>query len=113
MRNPNRRIESRRPKGDEPFESGLSVFPSGTTSILFLRPLSAPDLFQKPGHVLAERLHRLNAFRVVFHFSGVSADPQVPVTGTRDDHLIDQEKIIHRTENMSGACTTDSNDGSP
>ena len=75
-----------------------------------LRPLLAADFFEKPGHVLAQSLHRLNAFRIVFHFSGVSTDSHVPVTGTRDHHLVDQEKIIHRTEDMSGARTTDSND---
>jgi hypothetical protein len=83
----------------------------GCTNGLLMRQRLAAGLFEKPSHVLAQRLHRLNTFRIVSYFSGVSTDAQIPVTGTRDNHLVDQKEIVHRTEDMGGARATDGDDG--
>jgi len=72
---------------------------------------SRVNLFEEPGHVLAQGFHRPDAFRIVFYFSWIPTDPHIPVTRARNDHLVEQEKIVHRTENMGGAGTTDSDDG--
>ncbi len=69
------------------------------------------NFFKKPGHVLAQGFHRLDTFRIIFHLSRVSADPHIPITGTRDDHLVDEEEEVHRAKNMGGACPADGNHG--
>ncbi len=70
----------------------------------------AMNFFKEPGHVLTEGAHDLDAFRIVFYFAGISTEPHIPIAGTRDDHLVDQEKIVHRAENMSGTGATDGDD---
>jgi len=55
---------------------------------------SRVNFFEEPGHVLTESLHRLDAFSVVFHFSGIATDPKIKMVGTRNNHLVDQEKIV-------------------
>ena len=52
------------------------------------------DLFKEPGHVLPQNLHGPNAFFIGCHIADFSTDAQIPVNGTRDDHLADGEKVV-------------------
>lgn len=82
---------------------------------LFCQELSCSDLIlelpHQPRHVLAEAFHGLDSLRVIIHLAGLSPDADVPVARSRDDHLINREKIIERVEYMDRARPPDSDYG--
>ncbi len=72
--------------------------------------ISAVNFFEEPGHVLTEGAHDLDAFSVVFYFPGISAKPHIPIVGTRDNHLVEEKKIVHRAKDMGGTGATNGDD---
>ena len=73
--------------------------------ILPLHPL------QQPGHVFTQNLHGPNALFVLFHPSPVETQTHVPIAGTRDDHLTDEEEVVDGIEDVDAACAPHGNDG--
>ena len=55
-------------------------------SCLFLYRIT--HFFQKPGHILPQDFHDVEAFLVLFHISGIQAHSHIPVTGAGHDHLV-------------------------
>ena len=50
---------------------------------------------EKPGHVDSQLPHGVDPFLVFLHFSRLQAIGKVPVDGARDNHLPDEEKVVH------------------
>ena len=76
------------------FPFSIRIFPY-SCRITHFRSLNGslfPQFFEKAGHVLTEGLHGLDAFGVILHIPGFSADAEVPVTGSGDDHLAVEEE---------------------
>jgi len=59
---------------------------------------SGVDLFEQPGHVLAEGLHGSEALLVSLDFALGPADADVPVAGAWDDHLSSVAELGHEQE---------------
>src|SRR5512135_2694960 len=53
---------------------------------------------QQPRHVPPEGSHRRHPLLVLLHLADLAADPDVPVARPGDDHLPDEEEVVHRIE---------------
>ena len=71
------------------------------------------QLLKEPRHVLAKGGHRGHTFSIVFCFADGSADADVPVTRTGNDHLTNEEEVINRVESVNGASASHRYDCSP
>lgn len=62
------------------------------------------DALQQPGHVLAERTHRLESLPVPAHIVGRKAVHRIPILGRHHGHVGDGEELVQLFE--SGRSTT-------
>ena len=69
------------------------------------------DFFKKPGHVLSQNLHGLDALLIGCHIADFSSNTQIPVVGARDDHLADGEKVVEGVKGMNRACPANGDHG--
>lgn len=52
------------------------------------------DLFQKPGHILTEDVHGLQALFILGDLADLTAKGKVPAAGADDHHFRDRKKMI-------------------
>jgi len=71
------------------------------------------QLLKEPCHVLAKGGHRGHTLSIVLYFADGSADADVPVTRTGNDHLTNEEEVIDRVEGVNGASASHRYDCSP
>jgi len=67
--------------------SGVKAGDQSDRDLVGRVPPLTMDFFQKPGHVLAERLHGSYSFCILFNSTWISANADIPVAGAYHKHL--------------------------